>query len=61
MKFFLIVIGLSFMILGAAEMHVQKSPVHDFHAAAIVKIYPPIESSLHNNAAGVALAQGKIR
>lgn len=53
-KFFLIVFAISLYVLGAFEMHVQEHPVHDFYAAA--KVYPPIESPLHNNAVGVAMA-----
>ncbi len=35
-----------FFAFGISEMHVQKCPVHNFYAE---KIYPPIESPLHNN------------
>jgi len=53
-KLFLIVLGASLYLIGACEMHVQEHPVHDFYAAA--KVYPPIESPLHNSAFGMALA-----
>ena len=59
LKFFLIVIGVSLYLLGAFEMHVQEHPVHDFFAAA--KTYPPIESPLHNNATGMAMAHRRSR
>lgn len=52
-KSILVFIGLTFFALGAAEMHVQERPCHDFYA---VTTYPPIESQLHNNAVGAALA-----
>jgi len=47
-----------FFAFGISEMHVQKCPVHNFYAE---KIYPPIESPLHNNAVGAALAQEKSK